>query len=68
MPKIDPRLLDMTDPVATENFNRVLGADEASGIASVVLTADGDGKITGGTVTLEDGKTTIPITVSAATA
>lgn len=65
MPKIDPRLLDMTDPVAAENFNRVLGAGAASGIASVVLTADGGGKITGGTVTLADGKTTIPVTVSA---
>ena len=67
MPKSDSRLLDMTDPVATENFNRVLGVEKASGIASVVLTADAAGKITGGTITLADKKTTIPITVSTAT-
>ena len=63
MPKIDSSLLDMTDPVAAENFNRALKA-ASSMIESVVLTADAAGKITGGTVTMKD-KTTVPITVSA---
>ena len=63
MPKIDSRLLDMTDPVAAENFNRTLKA-AGSMIESVVLIADAAGKITGGTVTMKD-KTTVPITVSA---
>lgn len=61
MPKIDKRLLDMTDPVAAENFNRVLKASGAA-IETVVLVADAAGKITGGTITLAD-KTNIPITV-----
>lgn len=64
MPKIDQRLLDMTDPVAAENFNRTLKASGAA-IVSVVLSADAAGKITGGTVTFSD-KTTIPITVQTA--
>lgn len=64
MPKIDQRLLDMTDPVAAENFNRTLKASGAA-IVSVVLSTDAAGKITGGTVTLSD-KTTIPITVQTA--
>lgn len=63
MPKIDSSLLDMTDPVAAENFNRTLKAAGAM-IESVVLTADTSGKITGGTVTMKN-KTTVPITVSA---
>ena len=63
MPKIDSSLLDMTDPVVAENFNRTLKAAGAM-IESVVLTADTSGKITGGTVTMKD-KTTVPITVSA---
>ena len=63
MPKIDSSLLDMTDPVAAENFNRTLKA-AGSMIESVVLTADAAGKITGGTVTMK-GKTMVPITVSA---
>lgn len=63
MPKIDSSLLDMTDPVAAENFNRTLKA-AGSMIESVVLIADAAGKITGGTVTMKD-KTTVPITVSA---
>lgn len=61
MPKIDGRLLDMTDPVATENFNRTL-KESGAAIKTVVLAADSAGKITGGTVTLVD-KSTIPITV-----
>ena len=64
MPKIDQRLLDMTDPVAAENFNRTLKASGAA-IVSVVLSADAAGKITGGTVTLSN-KTAIPITVQTA--
>ena len=64
MPQIDSRLLDMTDPVATENFNRTLKAS-GSAIKSVVLQADAVGKITGGTITLTD-KTAIPITVQSA--
>ena len=63
MPKIDSSLLDMSDPVAAENFNRTLKAARGM-IESVVLTADTSGKITGGTVTMKD-KTTVPITVSA---
>ena len=63
MPKIDSSLLDMTDPVAAENFNRTLKA-AGSMIESVVLIADAAGKISGGTVTMKD-KTTVPITVSA---
>lgn len=63
MPKINSSLLDMTDPVAAENFNRTLKA-ASSMIESLVLTADAAGKITGGTVTMKD-KTTVPITVSA---
>lgn len=63
MPKIDSRLLDMTDPVAAENFNRTL-KEARTIIQSVVLTADATGKITGGTLTLKD-KSTVPITVSA---
>ena len=66
MPKIDQRLLDMTDPVAAENFNRTLKVSGAA-IASVILTADADGKITGGTVTLTD-ETKIAVTVETATA
>lgn len=64
MPQIDSRLLDMTDPVVTENFNRTLKAS-GSAIKSVVLQADAAGKITGGTITLTD-KTAIPITVQSA--
>lgn len=61
MPTIDSRLLDMTDPVAAENFNRTLAAISGA-VKSVVLNADAAGTITGGTVTLaNDG--TIPITV-----
>lgn len=63
MPKIDSRLLDMTDPVAAENFNRTL-KEAGTMIESVVLTSDATGKITGGTLTMKD-KTTVPITVSA---
>ena len=66
MLKIDSRLLDMDDPEAIENFNRVLKLCGAA-ISSVDLTADATGKITGGTVTLGDA-TEIPITVTAATA
>lgn len=62
MLKIDKRLLDMTDPAAIENFNRVLKLCGAA-ISSIALTADETGKITGGTVTLGD-KSTIPITVT----
>lgn len=62
MLKIDKRLLDMTDPAAIENFNRVLKLCGAA-ISSIALTADETGKITGGTVTLSD-KSTIPITVA----
>lgn len=65
MLKIDSRLLDMTDPVATENFNRTLNAI-AGAIVSIVLNADATGKITGGTVTMAD-KSTIDITVTTAT-
>lgn len=62
MLKIDKRLLDMTDPAAIENFNRILKICGAS-ISSIALTADETGKITGGTVTLSD-ESTIPITVA----
>ena len=65
MLKIDSRLLDMTDPVATENFNRTLNA-MAGAIVSIVLNADATGKITGGTVTMADDST-IDITVTTAT-
>lgn len=64
MPIIDKRLLDMTDPVATENFNRTLKAISGA-IASVELSADATGKITGGAITLSDDST-IPITVTTA--
>lgn len=64
MLKIDSRLLDMTDPVATENFNRTLKAI-AGAIASIVLNADATGKIIGGTVTMADDST-IDITVTTA--
>ena len=60
--KIDKRLLDMTDPAAIENFNRILTICGAA-ISSIDLTADETGKITGGTVTLSD-ESTIPITVA----
>lgn len=60
--KIDKRLLDLTDPMATENFNRVLNL---AAVSAVTLTADASGKITGGTMTLEGGKK-IPITVETA--
>ena len=62
MLKIDKRLLDMTDPAAIENFNRILKLCCAA-ISSIALTADETGKITGGTVTLSD-ESTIPITVA----
>lgn len=62
MLKIDKRLLDMTDPAAIENFNRILKLC-GSAISSIALTADETGKITGGTVTLSD-ESTIPITVA----
>lgn len=62
MLRIDSRLLDMDDPEAIENFNRVLKICGAA-ITSVELTADATGKITGGTVTLGD-TTAIPITVT----
>lgn len=65
MLKIDSRLLDMTDPVATENFNRTLNAI-AGAIVSIVLNADATGKITGGTATMTDDST-IDITVTTAT-
>ena len=55
----------MTDPVATENFNRTLNAI-AGAIVSIVLNADATGKITGGTVTMADDST-IDITVTTAT-
>ena len=60
--KIDKRLLDLTDPMATENFNRVLNL---AAVSAVTLTANASGKITGGTMTLEGGKK-IPITVETA--
>lgn len=60
--KIDKRLLDLTDPMATENFNRVL---HLTAVSAVTLTADAAGKITGGTMTLEGGKK-VPITVETA--
>lgn len=60
--KIDKRLLDLTDPMATENFNRVLNL---AAVSAVTLTADAAGKITGGTMTLEGGKK-VPITVETA--
>lgn len=60
--KIDKRLLDLTDPMATENFNRVLNL---AAVSAVTLTADASGKITGGTMTLEGGKK-VPITVETA--
>ena len=63
MPTIDSRLLDMTDPVAVENFNRTLNAISGA-IKSVVLDADATGKITGGTITLANNST-IAITVAA---
>lgn len=62
MPKIDSRLLDMTDPVAAENFNRTLKAISGA-VESVVLNANAAGAIIGGTVTLANGDT-IPITVA----
>lgn len=62
MPKIDSRLLDMTDPVAAENFNRTLKAISGA-VKSVVLNANAAGVITGGTVTLANDDT-IPITVA----
>ena len=62
MLKIDKRLLDMADPAAIENFNRILKICGAA-ISSIALTADETGKITGGTVTLSD-ESTIPITVA----
>lgn len=64
MPKIDSRLLDMTDPVAAENFNRTLKAISGA-VKSVVLNADAAGAITGGIVTLADDST-INITVATA--
>lgn len=64
MLRIDSQLLDMDDPEAIENFNRVLKICGAA-ITSVELTADATGKITGGTVTLGD-TTAIPITVTTA--
>nr|DAE53197.1 MAG TPA: hypothetical protein [Caudoviricetes sp.] len=60
--QIDKRLLDLTDPMVTENFNRVLSL---SAVSAVTLTADASGKITGGTMTLEGGKE-VPITVETA--
>ena len=63
MPKIDSRLLDLTDPVVTENFNRTIAATE---IATIALTADGTGKITGGTATTKAGKK-VAVTVTTAT-
>ena len=60
--KIDKRVLDLTDPMATENFNRVLNL---AAVSAVTLTADASGKITGGTMTLEGGKK-VPITVETA--
>lgn len=60
--KIDKRLLDLTDPMATENFNRVLNL---AAVSAVTLTADASGKITGGTMTLEGGEK-VPITVETA--
>lgn len=60
--QIDNRLLDLTDPMATENFNRVLNL---AAVSAVTLTADASGKITGGTMTLESGKE-VPITVETA--
>ena len=62
MPTIDSRLLDMTDPVAAENFNRTLKAISGA-VKSVVLNANAAGAITGGTVTLANDDT-IPITVA----
>lgn len=64
MLKIDSRLLDMDNPEAIENFNRVLKICGAA-ITGIALTADANGKITGGTVTLGD-KSTIPVTVTTA--
>nr|DAR31346.1 MAG TPA: hypothetical protein [Caudoviricetes sp.] len=63
MPKIDSRLLDLTDPVVAENFNRTISATE---IAAIALTADATGKITGGTATMKGGKK-VTITVTTAT-
>nr|DAK87144.1 MAG TPA: hypothetical protein [Caudoviricetes sp.] len=63
MPKIDSRLLDLTDPVVAENFNRTISATE---IAAIALTADSTGKITGGTATTKGGKK-VTITVTTAT-
>ena len=66
MPLIDKRLLDLTDPTASENFNRVLKVADGATVASITLTVDATGKVTGGTAVMKDG-TTVPVTVAAAT-
>lgn len=54
MPKTDSRLLHLSDPNVTENFNRVLKETD-KGVAGIALTVDATGKVTGGTATLLDG-------------
>lgn len=67
MPKTDKRLLHLTDPNVTENFNRVLKeVDKGSkSVVGITLTTDSTGKVTGGTATLLDNST-VAITVAAA--
>lgn len=62
MPKTDSRLLHLSDPNVTENFNRVLKETD-KGVAGIALTVDATGKVTGGTATLLDGSE-VEITVT----
>ena len=67
MPKTDNRLLHLTDPNVTENFNRVLKeVDKASkSVVGIALTTDAAGKVTGGTAALLNGSE-VEITVAPA--